>query len=107
MLFLKRLVTAVFLFFFFVVVFFFGSSIVIGGVAGAQVAPAPRAHDFQSGYRAGQTTGRTLGRELAPVVLLGSVGASGVTSLLLSFFGVLPWCRRQPELPPPSFTRRF
>jgi hypothetical protein len=101
MLLLKRLLT------FFVLVpvlwiaFSIGALAVVGGVAGAQAARNEHATNFQSGYAAGHAAGQEVGRKYGPMVLVGSLGVSAIASLGISFSGVLPWCRRRPQTPPP------
>ena len=101
MLFLKRFVTFIILVPILWIVFFIGTLAVVGGVVGAQAARSQHANDFQSGYAVGHAAGQEVGKKYGPMILLGSIGASTIASLGISFSGVLPWCRRRPQTPPP------
>ena len=101
MLFVTRLITSIAMFVVLLVIFFIGTLAIMGGVAGARAAKKANATDFQSGYEAGQVAGQELGRKYGRVILLGSFGAAAITSLGLSFSGVLPWCRPKPTETPP------
>lgn len=95
MLFLTRLFTAAVLFVIFFVVFWIVSGALAGGIAGAQSASATGAKDFQSGYAVGLKAGAEMRRKYGPVLTLGSAGTAAAASLGLTFWGVLPWCRRR------------
>ena len=74
---------------------------VIGGLAGVEAKMHnPAANDFASGYAVGHAAGYEVGKKYGRMILLGSLGTSAVTSLAISFGGVLPWCRRRPQPPP-------
>ncbi len=101
MLLLKRLLTSFVLFIVLSVVFFIGTLAVLGGVVGAQAGAAnPAAKDFASGYAVGHDAGYEFGKKYGGLILLGSLGTSAVASLAISFGGILPWCRKQPQPPP-------
>lgn len=97
MLFIKRFITACFLFVVLLIVCFLLSCAVIGGIVGAKVSREAKATDYQSGYAAGHEAGAEVGKKYGPMILLGSAGISLVGSFALSFSGALPWCRRQQE----------
>jgi hypothetical protein len=102
MLFLKRLLTSFVLFVALWITFFLGTLAVVGGVVGARAAAGnPNARDYQSGYAAGHAAGEQMGRKYGLTILLVSCGVSAVASITISFTGVLPWCRRRPQQPPP------
>ena len=101
MILLKRLLTSFFLFIILSVIFFVGGLAVIGAVAGAKAsAGSPAATDFNSGYDVGHAAGREAGKKYGGVILLGSLGTSALTSLVISFSGILPWCRKRSQPPP-------
>jgi len=95
---LKRIATSIVLFVFFFVVVYFAICIVGGAINGA-VAGAG-SHSAQDGYEAGRQAGASFVRHNLPAILLISFAISLVSSLALSFSGILPWCRK-PLQPPP------
>jgi hypothetical protein len=98
MLLLKRIATSIVLFVFFFAVVYFAICIVGGAVNGAMAgAGTTNAHD---GYDAGAQAGANFVRHNMGVILLSSFVISSVLSLLLSFSGILPWCKK-PSQPPP------
>jgi hypothetical protein len=100
MLLLKRLGTALVLFPFLFVVLFVGSLAVGGGIAGARAGDGnDDAKDFQSGFELGKRAGAAFGREYRGIIFLGALGISGLASLSISFTGILPWCRSNPQPP--------
>jgi NADH:ubiquinone oxidoreductase subunit 3 (subunit A) len=100
MLFLKRLLTSFALFLVLWVALFLGALAVAGGVVGARAAATNGATDFESGYAAGHEAGHELGRKYGMTILLVAFGVSAVSSVAISFSGLLPWCRRKPQPPP-------
>jgi len=100
MLFLKRLGTSVALFIILLVAFFMGTLCVVGAVAGARAAKTSGATDFQSGYAAGQAAGQQIGQKYGRTILMVTTGAAAISSVVISFSGFLPWCRRTPQPPP-------
>jgi len=97
MLLLKRIATSIVLFVFFFVVVYFAICIVGGAVNGAMAGAGTDAHD---GYDAGAQAGANFVRHNMGVILLSSFVISSVLSLVLSFSGILPWCKK-PSQPPP------
>jgi len=95
---LKRIATSIVLFVFFFVVVYFAICIVGGAINGA-VAGAG-SHSAQDGYDAGRQAGASFVRHNLPAILLISFAISLVSSLALSFSGILPWCKK-PRQPPP------
>lgn len=101
MLFLKRLLTSFILFIVLSVVFFIGALAVVGAVAGARAGVGnPAVKDFASGYAVGHAAGYEIGKRYGGLIRLGTLGTSALTSLAISFSGILPWCRKQPQPPP-------
>jgi hypothetical protein len=98
MLLLKRIATSVVLFvFLFVVVYF--AICMVGGAISAVISGTgnPNPHDA---YDEGRQAGANFVRHNIRLILLSSLLISIVSSLLLSFSGILPWCRRPPQPPP-------
>jgi NADH:ubiquinone oxidoreductase subunit 3 (subunit A) len=100
MLLFKRGLTFLVLFFILWVGLSIGTLAVVGGIAGAQAARKANATDYQSGYAAGQVAGREIGRKYGPTILMIMFGVSAISSVGLSFSGLLPWCRKKSEPPP-------
>ena len=104
MLLLKRLATSFVLFIILFVCLFIGGLFVGGAIVGARAQAANSgAKDFRSGYEAGHKVGYEFGKRYGAIIFLGALGTSGVVSLAISFSGVLPWCRRDPQ--PPAIPR--
>jgi hypothetical protein len=96
---LIRLATTIVLFVFLFVVVYFAICIVGGAVSGGIAG----ANHPQDSYNAGQQAGANFVRHNIRVIVFGSFVISLVSSVALSFSGLLPWCRkpaRPPELPP-------
>jgi hypothetical protein len=94
---LKRIATFIVLFVFFFVVVYFAICMVGGAVNGAISGTGnPNTHDA---YEAGKQAGVDFVRHNIRAILLSSFVISFVSSLALSFSGVLPWCRK-PSQPP-------
>src|SRR5882724_10900903 len=104
MLLLKRLATSAVLFvFLFVVVY---SAICMVGGAVSAVMSNSGTPNPQDAYAQGQQAGANFVRHNIRLILLSSLLISVVSSLLLSFSGILPWCRKAPQpspLQPPPF----
>lgn len=94
---LKRLATAIVLFGFIFVVVYFAICIVGGAVSGA-VAGAGQASS-QDSYETGRQAGANFVKHNLLLIVLSSFVSSLIASLVLSFSGVLPWCRKL-QLPP-------
>ena len=100
MLLLKRLGTFLVLFVILFVIFFVGSLAVGGAIAGACAGSGnPDAKNFQSGFEVGQKAGAAFARDYRGIIFLGALGISGLASFTVSFSGILPWCRRDPQPP--------
>jgi hypothetical protein len=99
MLLLKRLVTCGVLFVFLFVFLFIGSLAVGGAIAGARASNSQGAKTFQEGYAAGQQAGAEFAQRYRGIIFLGAFATAGVGSLAISFSGILPWCRRNPQPP--------
>ncbi|MEJ0089863.1 MAG: hypothetical protein WDM80_08985 [Limisphaerales bacterium] len=95
---LKRMATSIVLFVFFFVVMYFGICIVGGAISGAMAGAG--AQNAQEGYDVGRQAGEDFVRHHIGAILLGSFAISFLSSLALSFSGILPWCRK-PSQPPP------
>jgi hypothetical protein len=89
---LKRLVTSVVLFVILFVVLYFAISIIGGAVAGGMAGV--HAGNRQESYELGRVAGEGFVRNNIGLILLGSLLGSAVSSLLLSFSSVFPWCRK-------------
>jgi len=89
---LKRIATSIVLFAIFFVIAYFAicivGGIVVGAVAGAGI------RDVQESYEAGRQAGESFVRSNLRAIVVGSLLISLVSSLALSFSGVLPWCRK-------------
>jgi hypothetical protein len=91
MLILIRLITAAVLFVFLFVAVYFAICFIGGAVCGAMAGAGDR--NPQEAFEAGQLAGRNFVLNNMPLILLGSLAVSTVSSLALSFSGILPWCR--------------
>jgi hypothetical protein len=97
MLLLKRIATSIVLFVFFFVVVYFAICMIGGAINGAiSGAGTPNTHDA---YEAGRQAGVDFVRHNIRAILLSSFVISFVASLVLSFSGILPWCKKL-SLPP-------
>jgi len=95
---LIRIATAIVLFVFFFVVVYFGICIIGAMINGAIVGVnQTNAHDS---FEAGRQVGADFVRHNIRAILLSSFLISLVTSVALSFSGILPWCRKSPKPPP-------
>ncbi len=95
---LKRIATSIVLFVFFFVVVYFAICVVGGAISGGMAGSGTT--NAQDGYEAGRLAGENFVRHNVPVILLSTLVISLVSSLGLSFSGILPWCRK-PLQPPP------
>jgi hypothetical protein len=94
---LKRIATSIVLFVFFFVVVYFAICMVGGAISGAEAgAGNPNVHDAME---AGGQAGANFVRHHIGVILISSFVISLVSSLALSFSGILPWCKK-PSQPP-------
>jgi hypothetical protein len=93
---LIRIATSIVLFVFFFVVVYFAIIIVGAAINGAMAGASDPDHAAEAGRQAGVN----FVRHYLPMILLGSFVISLVSSLALSFSGILPWCRK-PTQPPP------
>lgn len=94
MLLAKRLLTAAGCFFPLVLITFLGVMMILGGIAGAQ------AGDTGDAAEAGRIAGEQMGEKYGLLALLLSLAFSALVALVISFSGILPWCKRQPVEPP-------
>jgi hypothetical protein len=99
MILLIRIVTSIVLFVFFFVVAYFGICIV-GAMINGMIVGVDQTNSHDS-YEAGKQVGADFVRHNIRAILLGSFLISLVSSLGLSFSGILPWCRKKPLQPPP------
>jgi hypothetical protein len=95
---LKRIATSIVLFVFFFVVVYFAICIVGGAINGAMAGASSQ--NPKDSYDAGRQAGANFVRHNMLMILLGSFVISFVSSLALSFSGILPWCRNPSQLPP-------
>jgi NADH:ubiquinone oxidoreductase subunit 3 (subunit A) len=100
MLLFKRLLTSFVLFLILGVALSIGTLAVVGGVVGARAAADTNARDYQSGYAAGHAAGQEVGRKYGGTIILIALGVSAVTSVVIPFTGILPWCRKKSQPPP-------
>jgi len=97
MILLKRILTSIVLFVFLFVVLYFGFSIVGGFMAGFMAgASNPNPPD---GAGPGAQAGADFVNHHLRAIVLSSFGISLVSSLALSFSGILSWCKK-PSQPP-------
>src|SRR6266403_693601 len=94
---LKRCLTAIVLFVFLFVVLYLGICIVGGGVAGAKAGANKQGS--QDSFELGRQAGADFVRQNIETILYSSLGVSFAVSMVLSFSGILPWCRKPPEPP--------
>jgi hypothetical protein len=95
MILLKRVLTSMALFVFLFVALYLGICIVGGAISGG-IAGANHPQDsFELGRRAGEN----FVRNNLLVIVLSAFGISLVSSLSLSFSGIIPWCRKSPQPP--------
>jgi hypothetical protein len=102
MLLIKRLGTCVVLFLALFMVAYVGSMGVGGGIAGARDAnnrQAQGSSGFQEGFNSGRQVGAAFAKDYGVSILLCSLAGSGLASLIISFSGILPWCREDPKVP--------
>lgn len=94
MLTIKRIITSVVLFFPFSIFLYFGILIlgagIVGGIAGAQ--------DPENAAAAGELAGMKFAENYIVIISFASLGLSIVFSLLISFGGLLPWCKNKPVI---------
>ncbi|MES2439352.1 MAG: hypothetical protein V4584_09810 [Verrucomicrobiota bacterium] len=97
MLLLSRLATALVIFVVSFVTIYLAICVVGGGIAGGAVGAAnPNSSDVaELGRQAGQ---KFVGDNLT-MITLSSLGVSSVLSLVLSFSGILPWCKKRAVSP--------
>jgi hypothetical protein len=97
MILLKRVATSLVLFVFFFAVLYFAICFIGGAISGGMAGASDPRHAAEAGRQAGVD----FVRHHLPAILLSSFGLSFVCSLVLSFSGILPWCRkpaRHPQL---------
>jgi hypothetical protein len=95
MLFFARLGTSIVLFVVLFIVLLIGTLGVGGGIAGARAgAQARQAGRTQSDYEVGQQAGSDFGKRYGKMIMFASLGVAGMASLVISFSGILPWCRK-------------
>jgi hypothetical protein len=98
MLFVKRFATSlvlfIILFVFFAMAAIIGVGVIVGSRAGVNAA------DFRAAYAAGDVAGSEASRKYGRLTLLGAMGTAAVASVAISFSGILPWCRKEPQPPP-------
>ncbi|MCM8533863.1 MAG: hypothetical protein NE330_22055 [Lentisphaeraceae bacterium] len=89
MLIIKRLLTSGILFIFSFILLSFGililGSAIAGGIAGA--------NDPENAREVGRIAGEDFGAAYRTIIGLGSLLISAVSSLYLSFGGIIPWCK--------------
>jgi len=96
---LKRLLTAAALFLPLLVIVYFGICIVGGGIAGARISlENPKAEDLTPRSR---EAGRAFVQDNITAIAVASFGAASILSLAIPFSGLLPWCRKPRQVPPP------
>ena len=100
MLFIKRFTTSLVLFIILFVFLEMAAIIGVGVMVGSRVGV--NAADFRSAYAAGEAAGSDASRKYGRLTLLGAMGTAAVSSLVISFSNILPWCRKQSPLPPRS-----
>ena len=98
MLLLKRLITFLVLLVFLYFVAFFAICIIGGAVEGGLAGA--KSQNPQESYTLGQQAGADFVRNNHQFIAFGALGISVILSAVLSFFGVLPWCKK-PAGPPP------
>jgi hypothetical protein len=98
MIFLKRSLTAAAFFLPLLVAFYFGICVVGGAISGAKSAIDHP--DVQDKAALGSEAGRNFVRNNLGMIVIGACGASFLTSVAISFSGILPWCKK-PSPPPP------
>ncbi len=88
----KRIFTAIGCFIPTLVIFFFGIAIIggmiVGGIAGAKTG------NSTEGAEAGRIAGEQFGQNFGVIIFLVSLLLSAVTVVVLTFGGILPWCRK-------------
>ena len=105
MLFLKRILTSLAAFAILTPILALGTLTVGGAITGAisgyASAPVPQVgfqKSFQEGYERGHTLGRAagakFGKQYGLLIIVCSIGLCLISSLVLSFGGAFPWCRR-------------
>ena len=96
---LKRLLTAAALFLPLLVILYFGICIVGDGIAGARIGlENPKAEDLTPRSR---EAGRAFVQNNLTAIVVASFSAAGILSLAIPFSGLLPWCRKPRQIPPP------
>ena len=100
MLFVKRFATSLVLFIILFVFFAIGAIIGVGVIVGSRAGV--NAADFRAAYAAGEVAGSEASRKYGRLTLLGAMGTAAVASVAVSFSGILPWCRKEPQPPPLS-----
>ena len=96
----KRIFTAIGCFIPTVVIFFFGiamiGGMIVGGIAGAKAGNATEGAD------AGRIAGEHFGQNFGVIIFFISIALAAITALVLTFGGILPWCRKPREQSPPQ-----
>jgi hypothetical protein len=96
---MKWVAPSIVLFVFFFVVLYFGICLVGAAINGVIVGA--NTSNPQDGYEAGKQAGAYFVRHNIRATLMGSLLTSLVISSGLSFSGILPWCRKPSQPPPP------
>jgi hypothetical protein len=91
---LKRTFTALVLFVVLTVVVDLVATVVGCALAGGLDSVFHPGGDFTSGYERGKEVGAAFTRQYGGTIFIGSLFASMIGALALSFSNVLPWCRR-------------
>jgi hypothetical protein len=100
MLLFKRLLTSciLFLVLLLVILIIIGTAIGIHGGIGS----APALRDYDSSFGAGHRFGYDIARQYGYVVFLSTISFSALAALVISFSGILPWCRKRPDASTPT-----
>src|SRR2546430_1551683 len=87
----KRLATSCVLFVFLSFGLLIGMGVVVGARGGIH---SPPVRDYDSSYAAAQAGVHEITRKYGAVVFLSTLGVSALSALVISFSGILPWCRK-------------
>jgi len=90
MLIFKRTITAIFAFIVLYFIFWFAILIIGGAIAGGIAG----AQNPENARLAGEIAGRQFAQKYLTVIMISSIVLSGVCSFILTFGGILPWCRK-------------
>lgn len=88
-----------------VVIFFLGiamiSGMIVGGIAGAKAGNTTEAADV------GRIAGEQFGRNFGAIIFFLSMALAAITALVLTFGGILPWCRKPREQNTPQSPAQY